>query len=108
MILPECMELKIKVPLTARNTAWASFDGKHRIELQQGDYVSIKCSPFSLPTISSENTTGDWFHSLQRCLKWNERVVQRPRPDGNATTSHTFSDESSKPKLKPIPSEDIL
>ena len=101
MILPECMELKIKVPLNARNTAWASFDGKHRIELHKGDYVSIKCSPFSFPTVSSENTTDDWFNSLQRCLKWNERIIQRPHLDQQELPP-------KERKLQTIPSEEAV
>eukprot|EP00834_Sanchytrium_tribonematis_P002922 NODE_100_length_20331_cov_1.214462.p21 type:complete len:105 gc:universal NODE_100_length_20331_cov_1.214462:5981-6295(+) len=99
MILPECMELKIRVPLNSRNNAWASFDGKHRIELHKGDFVTIKNSPFPFPTVSSENTTDDWFNSLQRCLKWNERVIQKPLDSDSRRL-----DKQSR-RLSTIPSE---
>ncbi|ORZ32340.1 ATP-NAD kinase-like domain-containing protein, partial [Catenaria anguillulae PL171] len=77
MLLPDSMELKVCVPPTSRNTAWASFDGRHRIELKQGDFVSITASKFPFPTICHHDQSSDWFHSLARCLHWNERQRQK-------------------------------
>uniref|UniRef100_U9UPM7 ATP-NAD kinase n=1 Tax=Rhizophagus irregularis (strain DAOM 181602 / DAOM 197198 / MUCL 43194) TaxID=747089 RepID=U9UPM7_RHIID len=35
MLLPDSMELRICVPYNSRSTAWASFDGRHRVELRR-------------------------------------------------------------------------
>ena len=56
----------------------ASFDGRHRIELKQGDYISVTASRYPVPTFCKQDQTSDWFNSLIRCLKWNERQIQKP------------------------------
>ena len=35
MLLPDTMELRICVPFNSRSTAWASFDGRGRVELKR-------------------------------------------------------------------------
>lgn len=35
MLLPDSMELRICVPYNSRSTAWASFDGRGRVELRR-------------------------------------------------------------------------
>ena len=35
MLLPDSMELRVCVPYNSRSTAWASFDGRNRIELKR-------------------------------------------------------------------------
>ena len=35
MVLPDTVELKIFVPNDSRSTAWAAFDGRHRVEIPQ-------------------------------------------------------------------------
>ena len=35
LILPDSMVLRVGVPYDARTTAWASFDGKKRVELRR-------------------------------------------------------------------------
>eukprot|EP00842_Homolaphlyctis_polyrhiza_P001479 jgi/Hompol1/2331/HPOL_002966-RA len=70
--------LKIQVPIDSRNTAWASFDGRHRIELKQGDSIAVTMSRWPVPTVCMEDQSSDWFESLRRCLHWNERTRQRP------------------------------
>ncbi|KAI9173012.1 hypothetical protein H9P43_007143 [Blastocladiella emersonii ATCC 22665] len=91
MLLPDSMELKVCVPPTSRNTAWASFDGRHRIELKQGDFVSITASKFPFPTICHHDQSSDWFHSLARCLHWNERQRQKSFTGENAFTNRRGS-----------------
>ncbi|KNE72189.1 hypothetical protein AMAG_16675 [Allomyces macrogynus ATCC 38327] len=81
MLLPDSMELKVCVPPSSRNTAWASFDGRHRIELKQGDFVSITASKYPFPTICLHDQSSDWFNSLARCLRWNERQRQKAFTD---------------------------
>ncbi|GJJ70019.1 NAD+ kinase [Entomortierella parvispora] len=87
MLLPDSMELRICVPFDSRSTAWASFDGRGRVELKQGDHIKVTASTYPFPTICSSTQSSDWFHSLSRCLRWNERerqkgfrVVEHSRP----------------------------
>lgn len=42
MLLPDGMELRICVPYNSRSTAWASFDGRGRVELKR-EYNVITC-----------------------------------------------------------------
>ncbi|RUS14470.1 ATP-NAD kinase-like domain-containing protein [Endogone sp. FLAS-F59071] len=77
MLLPDSMELRICVPFSSRSTAWASFDGRGRIELKQGDHIKITASRYPFPTICAQTQSKDWFNSLTRCLKWNERQRQK-------------------------------
>ena len=51
MLLPDSIDLRICVPKDSRNTAWASFDGRHRIELRQGDCINVVMSRLPMPTI---------------------------------------------------------
>ncbi|KIK27902.1 hypothetical protein PISMIDRAFT_674214 [Pisolithus microcarpus 441] len=77
MLLPDSMELRICVPYNSRSTAWASFDGRGRVELKQGDHVKITASKYPFPTVCADKQSTDWFHSISRTLKWNERERQK-------------------------------
>ncbi|KAJ2653461.1 hypothetical protein IWW40_000515 [Coemansia sp. RSA 1250] len=78
MLLPDSMVLRVVLPPDSRNTAWASFDGRHRIELRRGDHIQITASKFPLPTVcATQSQTQDWMSSLSRCLNWNERQRQK-------------------------------
>ncbi|KAG9018673.1 hypothetical protein FRB90_010588, partial [Tulasnella sp. 427] len=77
MLLPDSMELRICVPYNSRSTAWASFDGRGRVELKQGDHIKVTASKFPFPTVCAENQSVDWFQSISRTLKWNERERQK-------------------------------
>ncbi|KAK9359223.1 ATP-NAD kinase-like domain-containing protein [Lipomyces starkeyi] len=79
MLLPDSMLLKVSVPRHARNTAWASFDGRHRVELRSGDYVTVTASQYPFPTVSA--STMDYIESVSRTLKWNVREQQKPFKD---------------------------
>ena len=35
MLLPDSMEVRVCVPFNSRSTAWASFDGRGRVELKR-------------------------------------------------------------------------
>ncbi|CAL5392236.1 unnamed protein product [Camellia sinensis] len=79
-ILPFARELLrrgMQIPEDARSNAWVSFDGKRRQQLSRGDSVRISMSQHPLPTVNKSDQTGDWFHSLIRCLNWNERLDQK-------------------------------
>ncbi|KAH9929629.1 ATP-NAD kinase [Epithele typhae] len=77
MLLPDTMELRICVPFNSRSTAWASFDGRGRVELKQGDHIKVTASQYPFPTVCAESQSRDWFHSISRTLKWNERERQK-------------------------------
>ncbi|GMH17155.1 hypothetical protein Nepgr_018996 [Nepenthes gracilis] len=77
VILPDSAQLELKIPDDARSNAWVSFDGKRRQQVSRGDSVCISMSQHPLPTVNKSDQTGDWFHSLIRCLNWNERLDQR-------------------------------
>nr|GMD88631.1 NAD kinase 2, chloroplastic-like isoform X1 [Ipomoea batatas] len=77
VILPDSAKLELKIPVDARSNAWVSFDGKRRQQLSRGDSVRICMSQHPLPTVNKSDQTGDWFHSLIRCLNWNERMDQK-------------------------------
>ncbi|KAL4638002.1 hypothetical protein ACB092_03G119700 [Castanea dentata] len=77
VILPDSARLEMKIPNDARSNAWVSFDGKRRQQLSRGDSVQISISQHPLPTVNKSDQTGDWFHSLIRCLNWNERLDQK-------------------------------
>ncbi|RPD63735.1 ATP-NAD kinase [Lentinus tigrinus ALCF2SS1-6] len=77
MLLPDTLELRICVPFNSRSTAWASFDGRGRVELKQGDHIKVTASKYPFPTVCAESQSRDWFNSISRTLKWNERERQK-------------------------------
>lgn len=84
MVLSDSSLLRIAVPVTSRSTAYCSFDGKGRVELRQGDYVTIEASQYPFPTVVSGN--GEWFHSVRRALRWNTRgSMQKPWGDDSGS-----------------------
>lgn len=105
MLLPDTMELRICVPYASRSTAWASFDGRGRVELQQGDHIKVTASAYPFPTVCNVSQSTDWFQSISRTLKWNERERQKSfvvvEEDDNLVPQTAYSDESvtSPPSL---------
>ncbi|GAA6014963.1 hypothetical protein JCM11491_002374 [Sporobolomyces phaffii] len=108
MLLPDSMELRICVPYNSRSTAWASFDGRGRVELRQGDHIKVTASPYPFPTVCADKQSTDWFGSIQRTLKWNERQRQksfvileegRKRPKGSTDgpASATLAAQATPP-----------
>ncbi|KAF8813644.1 ATP-NAD kinase [Phlegmacium glaucopus] len=89
MLLPDSMELRICVPYNSRSTAWASFDGRGRVELKQGDHIKVTASRYPFPTVCADKQSTDWFHAISRTLKWNERERQK---------SFVVVEEESPPK----------
>jgi len=71
MLLNDSMALTVQVPGRSRATAHCAFDGRGRVELRQGDYVTIAASQYPFPTVLSRPT--EWFDSLSRTLRWNSR-----------------------------------
>ncbi|OGE49595.1 hypothetical protein PENARI_c020G07671 [Penicillium arizonense] len=81
MVLSDSHLLRIAVPNTSRSTAYCSFDGKGRIELRQGDCVTVEASQYPFPTVVSNNN--EWFTSVQRALRWNTRGAIQKGWDGD-------------------------
>lgn len=79
MVLSDTLLLRICVPRSSRSTAYASFDGKGRVELRRGDCVQVEAGRYPFPTVVGEGGTGgEWFESVRRALRWNNRgAVQK-------------------------------
>ncbi|PWW74912.1 ATP-NAD kinase [Tuber magnatum] len=77
LILPDSMVVRVAVPCDARATAWVSFDGRQRIELNRGDYVMISASRFPFPAVQSKPDNKDWFDSIRRTMNWGSRPRQQ-------------------------------
>lgn len=76
MVLSDTLLLRIAVPANSRSTAYCAFDGKGRIELKQGDYVTLEASQYPFPTVMAGGN--EWVESVQRALRWNVRgAVQK-------------------------------
>ena len=82
MVLSDTMALKVSVPRNSRATAYCAFDGKGRLELRQGDYVTITASQYPFPTVARTDT--EWFDSVSRTLGWNVREATQKAFDPSA------------------------
>ncbi|KAI1772883.1 ATP-NAD kinase [Hypoxylon cercidicola] len=78
IILPDTIVLRIGVPYDARTGSWASFDGRERVELRPGDYVTISASRFPFASVQPQGRRSeDWVNSISGKLGWNTRQKQR-------------------------------
>jgi NAD+ kinase len=82
MVLSDTMALRVSVPRNSRATAYCAFDGKGRVELRQGDYVTITASQYPFPTVTRTDT--EWFDSVSRTLRWNVRAAAQKPFDASA------------------------
>lgn len=88
MVLSDTLALRIAVPAKSRSSAYCSFDGKGRIELKQGDCVTLEASQYPLPTVMTG--TNEWVESVQRALRWNVRgAVQKGWDEGEEDGEHS-------------------
>ncbi|PRW57924.1 ATP-NAD kinase isoform B [Chlorella sorokiniana] len=78
VILPDYVELEMRIAPGARCSAVANFDGRDTRELHEGDSIRVRMSPNPVPTINNADMTTDWFTSIQRCFQWSERIEQLP------------------------------
>ncbi|KAF2826056.1 ATP-NAD kinase [Ophiobolus disseminans] len=84
IILPDTIVLRVGVPYDARTSSWASFDGRERVELKPGDYVTISASRFPFPSVLPLNRRRtDWIESISRTLQWNSRQKQKAFKEWN-------------------------
>lgn len=92
MVLSDSHLLRIAVPNASRSTAYCSFDGKGRVELRQGDYVTVEASQYPFPTVVSDS--GEWFTSVQRALRWNTRGAVQKSWAGGAEGDQDLNGEA--------------
>ncbi|PNT71394.1 hypothetical protein BRADI_2g26930v3 [Brachypodium distachyon] len=76
LILPEYVTLRVQIPFNSRGQAWASFDGKGRIQLGPGDALICSISPWPVPTACLVDSTTDFLRSIHEGLHWNLRKSQ--------------------------------
>lgn len=80
LVVPDSMALHLGVPYDARSSAFASFDGKMRVELGRGDVLAISVSRYPFPKVLPQTSTPiSWVQQLSRTLHWNEQ--KRPKRD---------------------------
>ncbi|OAA60450.1 hypothetical protein SPI_05574 [Niveomyces insectorum RCEF 264] len=78
IILPDTIVLRVGVPFDARTSSWASFDGRERLELKPGDYVTISASRYPFATVQAPGRRSeDWVNSISGKLGWNTRQKQK-------------------------------
>lgn len=108
MVLSDTLLLKICVPRSSRNTAYASFDGKGRVELRRGDFVQVEAGRYPFPTVVGEGGTGgEWFESVRRALRWNNRgAVQKGFDDGSNGQKKRSPEMNSNPNAGENENED--
>lgn len=80
MVLADTMLLRVSIPRNSRATAYCSFDGKNRVELRQGDHITIAASQYPFPTVMKAPT--EWFDSVSTSLRWNTRGAAQKGWDG--------------------------
>ena len=91
MVLSDALALRIAIPAKSRSTAYCSFDGKGRIELRQGDYVTLEASQYPFPTVMSGGN--EWVESVQRALRWNVRGAMQKGWEESEDGSKPSEDE---------------
>ena len=97
MVLSDSLLLKVCVPRASRSTAYASFDGKGRVELRRGDCVQVEAGRYPFPTVVGEGGTGgEWFESVRRALRWNNRGAVQMGFGGTRTTGGEEEDEEEE------------
>jgi Predicted sugar kinase len=78
IILPDTIVLRIGVPYDARTSSWASFDGRERIELRPGDYVTVSASRYPFACVQPRGRRSeDWIKSISAKLAWNTRQARQ-------------------------------
>lgn len=93
MVLSDTMLLRVSVPRNSRATAYCAFDGKGRVELRQGDCVTITASQYPFPTVTRTDT--EWFDSVSRTLRWNVRAAtQKGFDTGDCSPGGSEEDEA--------------
>jgi NAD+ kinase len=43
----------------------------------EGDHIKVTASKYPFPTVCADKASTDWFNSISRTLRWNEREKQK-------------------------------
>jgi NAD+ kinase len=80
LILPENCTITISKAKDNRTPAWVSIDGATRMELSDGESLSIQASPHRLAFVTdpSDNLNELWAKRLTKLLNWNVRPYMKP------------------------------
>ncbi|VVA98919.1 unnamed protein product [Arabis nemorensis] len=76
LILPEHVTVRVQVPFNSRSSAWVSFDGKDRKQLEAGDALVCSMAPWPVSTACQVESTNDFLRSIHDGLHWNIRKTQ--------------------------------
>ncbi|KAK2753482.1 NAD(+) kinase [Arachnomyces sp. PD_36] len=104
MVLSDDLLLRIAVPRASRSTAYCSFDGKSRVELRQGDYVTVEASQYPFPTVVSGG--GEWVESVRRALRWNVRGAVQKGWGGGSAGGGATGVEADSDSFHPVEEEE--
>lgn len=105
MVLSDSLLLKVCIPKHSRSTAFASFDGKGRVELRRGDCVQVEAGRYPFPTVVGKGGTGgEWFESVRRALRWNTRGAMQ-KSFGAEAEEDKDDDEEEEWDINPDPVE---
>ncbi|ETS88070.1 hypothetical protein PFICI_01898 [Pestalotiopsis fici W106-1] len=96
MVLSDTMLLRVSIPRNSRATAYCAFDGKGRVELKQGDHVTITASQYPFPTVMATGT--EWFDSVSRTLQWNTRAAMQKGFENNKNGHAGAAKEEEEPE----------
>ena len=96
MVLSDTMLLRVSIPHNSRATAYCAFDGKGRVELKQGDHVTITASQYPFPTVVRNDA--EWFNSVSRTLRWNTRAATQKAFDASETGGELGGDGGAEQK----------
>ena len=104
MVLSDSLLLKVCIPRNSRSTAYASFDGKGRIELRRGDCVQVEAGRYPFPTVVGEGGTGgEWFESVRRALRWNTRGAVQKGFSAKTERFNAREASADQDALDPVP-----
>lgn len=101
MLVPDSLELRIAVPHNSRSNAWASFDGRGRVEIARGDHIKITASPYPFLSVLPEDKNESWFDSVSRTLNWNQRKHQMGFMVYDGQASSSKAPQELSPKVTP-------
>lgn len=89
----------------------------------EGDHIKVEASKFPFPTVCADNQSKDWFNSISRTLKWNERERQKSfvvveegpeQPDKKKKNKRredatpSAADRAKRPEQPPPPEQEVL
>lgn len=81
----------------------------------EGDHIKVTASKYPFPTVCADKASTDWFSSISRTLRWNEREKQKSfvvveednEPQRAANPKQKKGDfEAAKPKEAPTKGDD--